>query len=529
MDGPPKTIGRFEILGELGRGMMGVVYEARDPVLTRTVALKTIRPAYTRASGEGDAFERRFESEARIAGRLSHPNIVVVHDVGRDPATGILYIALERLRGETLAARVERGERFEWREALEICRQVAEALDHAHSEGVVHRDIKPANVMLLPSGQAKLMDFGIAKLETARLTAAGQFFGTPLYMSPEQAHSTEVDARADIFSLGSVLYTLLTGRHAFAGGSVIAIVQYVATRNPPPPSRIARGLPADVDYVVARCLAKAPGDRYPDARSLAEDLRDLLEGLPPRHRANWTPPVTVAEEVPTLPPALASGGFAPTLTVDPGLEPLTGGPAADVTVEARPPRRPRRGRRVLLVLAAVWVALLAVGLLLRRQALVGPGTAPAAEQARPAPTPAPALAASPTEASSPRAAPTKAAHPTPRPRPTPKPPPPAQVVVDFRHALRSGTLRVWVDDERVVGQPVRGQVAKDLLVVKLREGVFTDIFDVDPGQHRIRVEVRWDDETRSELIPGRFLSGETYRLEIRMGRLKRDLSLRWTR
>jgi eukaryotic-like serine/threonine-protein kinase len=526
MDDPPKTIGRFEILRELGRGMMGVVYEAHDPVLTRTVALKTIKPAYARATGEGDAFERRFESEARIAGRLSHPNIVVVHDVGRDPATGILYIALERLRGETLAVRVERGERFPWREALEIARQVAEALEHAHSEGVVHRDIKPANVMLLPSGQVKLMDFGIAKLEASRMTAAGQFFGTPLYMSPEQARSMEVDARADLFSLGSVLYTLLTGRHAFAGTSVIQIVQHVAMQDPPPPSRLTRGLPKDVDYVVARCLAKAPADRYPDARSLAEDLSDVIEGLPPRHRANWSAPQTVTAELPALPAGLGSGGFAPTLTADPGLEPLTEGPPTSRFPDKPRPAQ-RRGRRLLMWLGAVWVLALVVGLLLRPGALAPAGPAsPAPAAGQPSPSPAPSPAGTAAGGTSAVPVPGKALRATPRPKPTPVP---AQVVVDFRHALESGTLRVWVDDERVVGQPVRGAVSKDLLVVKLREGVFTDVFAVDPGTHRIRVEVRWDDEMRGDVIPGRFLPGETYRLEIRMGRLSKDLSLRWTR
>jgi serine/threonine-protein kinase len=180
----PQKIGRYEIRKELGRGMMGVVYEAHDPALTRTVALKTINPSFA-ASAEGrDAFERRFETEARAAGRLNHPNIVVVHDVGRDEETGILYIALERLHGEPLSALVREGERLPWPEVLEIGRQVADALEHLHAQGVVHRDIKPANIMRLPPvpgrryRPVKLMDFGIAKVDTAQLTAAGQFFGT---------------------------------------------------------------------------------------------------------------------------------------------------------------------------------------------------------------------------------------------------------------------------------------------------------------------------------------------------------------
>jgi serine/threonine protein kinase len=526
MDDLPRTIGRFEILSELGRGMMGVVYEARDPVLTRTVALKTINPAYARAAGEATGFERRFESEARIAARLSHPNIVVVHDVGRDAASGLLYIALERLRGETLAARVERGERFRWKEALEIARQVAEALEHAHAEGVVHRDIKPANVMLLPSGQAKLMDFGIAKLEASRLTAAGQFFGTPLYMSPEQARSSEVDARADLFSLGSVLYTLLTGRPAFAADGLMAIITRVTSVDPPPPSRLVRGLPPEVDYVIARCLAKDPDHRYPDARSLAEDLRDVIDGLPARHRASWSPPPTAA--VSDLSPPPTPGAATPTLTVGSGLEPLTDLAPSARAAERRPPARTRRWRRIALLLGAGWLVALAIGLALRRPAPVPSphGAAPAATGVQPAS--GPTLAPSPVASSGAGAVEAPAAAPVPgaSARPTPAP---ARIVVDFRHPLRSGTLRIWVDDEKVVGQPVHGRVAKDLLVVKLREGVFTDVFPVEAGRHSIRVEVRWDDETRDDLIPGRFLPGQIYRLEIRLGRLKKDLSLHWTR
>jgi predicted Ser/Thr protein kinase len=528
MDDLPRTIGRFEILSELGRGMMGVVYEARDPVLTRTVALKTINPAYARSAGEGAAFERRFESEARIAARLSHPNIVVVHDVGRDAATGILYIALERLRGETLADRLERGERFHWKEALEIARQVAEALEHAHAEGVVHRDIKPANVMLLPSGQVKLMDFGIAKLEASRLTAAGQFFGTPLYMSPEQARSSEVDARADLFSLGSVLYTLLTGRHAFDADGLIAIIARVTSVDPPPPSALVRGLPPDVDYVIARCLAKDPAFRYPNARSLAEDLRDVIDGMPPRHLASWLPSPAGAAPHPPPRTAPAAAIEAPTLTIGSELEPLTEAAPSARAGERRLPARAHRRQRIALLLGAGWLVALAIGLALRRPApgRSPHGAAPAATGAQPAAS----LPLAPSPVASPGAGVVEAPAAAPVPRPPPRPTPaPARIVVDFRHPLRSGTLRIWVDDEKVVGQPVRGQVARDLLVVKLREGVFTDVFPVEAGRHSIRVEVRWDDETRDDLIPGRFLPGEIYRLEIRLGRLKKELSLHWTR
>ncbi len=181
----PSRVGRYEIVREIGRGGMGVVYEARDPALDRTVAVKVIQPA-----GEDQAaraLEERFLAEARIAAALQHPGIVVVHDVGRDPATGALFIALELLRGPTLAEVGARGP-LGWRSVLQIVAPVARALHHAHVHGVVHRDVKPANVVVLDSGEVRITDFGIARLESGlqRLTTDGEFIGTPLYTAPER-------------------------------------------------------------------------------------------------------------------------------------------------------------------------------------------------------------------------------------------------------------------------------------------------------------------------------------------------------
>jgi len=202
--------------------MMGVVYEAHDSALGRRVALKTIRLAHELPPDERQRFEKRFLAEARAAAGLSHPGLVVVHDVGRDAASEMLFIALEYLEGRTLAEEMAGGAPLEWRRALRIAAQLAEALHHAHALGIVHRDVKPANVMMLSSGQPKVMDFGIAKLPASQLTSTGQLFGTPLYMSPEQAQGEAVDARSDLFSLGGVLYEMLTGRRCFDAPSLPA-------------------------------------------------------------------------------------------------------------------------------------------------------------------------------------------------------------------------------------------------------------------------------------------------------------------
>jgi serine/threonine protein kinase len=186
-NGLPETVGRYQLLRELGRGMMGVVHLAKDPDLGRDIALKVIQLPPGATESERASFEQRFFAEAQSAARLTHPGIVIVHDVGRDPTSGALFMALQLLPGQTLDHVLKARKKLEWQEALRSTRKIAEALEHAHSEGVVHRDIKPANIMILPSGDPKIMDFGIAKIETGRLTATGQFIGTPLYMSPEQA------------------------------------------------------------------------------------------------------------------------------------------------------------------------------------------------------------------------------------------------------------------------------------------------------------------------------------------------------
>jgi hypothetical protein len=267
---------------------MGVVYEARDPALERIVALKTVG-ASSLSRAERKRYEKRFLTEARAAARLSHPGIVVVHDVGRDRRSGLLYMALERLDGETLADLIASGRRLNWREVLRITARVAEALHHAHTQGVVHRDVKPANIMVLRTGEPKIMDFGIARVDAGHLTTPGELFGTPLYMAPEQALGRPADARSDLFSLGTIAYTLLTGEAPFTAPSVPAILARVVHRSAPPPSELVPGLPPAIDDVLARAMAKAPEDRHPTAWAFAEDVEDVLAGRSPRHCAGWKP------------------------------------------------------------------------------------------------------------------------------------------------------------------------------------------------------------------------------------------------
>jgi eukaryotic-like serine/threonine-protein kinase len=283
----PTFGGRYIIRRELGRGTMGVVYEAQDTVLARTVAVKTIDLAFAPGEAAGSEFEQRFFTEARVAARLSHPGIVVCHDVGKDPASGKLFIVFEYLKGRTLAERAAEGP-MDWPDALQVVVQVARAIHHAHEHGVVHRDLKPANIMLLDPGisgafaagaeaAVKIMDFGVARLESLgqRLTRTGQSFGSPLYMSPEQAiGDREPDARSDIYSLGAVLYFLLTGRTPFEDENPMKVLIAHAHEAPPPPSQHNGEVPDDVELVIMACLQKSPDDRYQSAAELAAAIEE---------------------------------------------------------------------------------------------------------------------------------------------------------------------------------------------------------------------------------------------------------------
>ena len=285
-------IGRYRILGELGRGAMGVVYEAEDPSLDRVVALKTI--SLVDAEGRKE-YEKRFLLEAKAAGKLTHPNIVTIYDYGEEQ--DIAYMAMELLQGQDLRTRIRQGT-IPPMEAVEIALQVADGLGFAHEFGVVHRDVKPGNIMLLERGAVKIMDFGIARMRfSEHKTSTGMVLGTPRYMSPEQIGGQPVDQRSDIFSLGTVLYEMLTQTSLFAGQDVNQIAHNVATSEPAPPSRAHPELPQMLDFIVARALKKDVSVRYQDAYEMSADLRDVLAEM--RARTDKRAP-TEGEKTQTL-------------------------------------------------------------------------------------------------------------------------------------------------------------------------------------------------------------------------------------
>jgi serine/threonine-protein kinase len=286
--------GRYEILREVGRGSMGVVYEARDPRIDRVVALKVLRP--DRVST--DTFVKRFLKEAKVIGRLSHPHIVTIHDVGEDQ--GNIYIAMEFLEGSSFSD-VIRERRLSIKEIVDFGIQIAETLDYAHRKGVVHRDIKPSNIIVQQDGWTKVTDFGIAHLDDASgtlQTQTGEIMGTPAYMSPEQVMGKPVDGRSDLFSLGVILYELCTGARPFGGeGKNLPTVFNEIIQAAPAEPDPTTGIPSELSRVIMKSLRKDPEQRYQTGREMADAMKAALAGEVPAGEAAApvvTPPVATA-------------------------------------------------------------------------------------------------------------------------------------------------------------------------------------------------------------------------------------------
>src|SRR5215472_10171803 len=287
-----QQLGRYEILAELGRGAMGAVFRARDPKIDRTVAIKTISVPSASAQ-DTEHFRQRFFREAQAAGRLSHPGIVTIYDVGEDEHSHTPFIVMECVPGESLEALVgsKPSGLLPHATALELIKHVAEALDYAHGQAIVHRDIKPANILVTETGQPKIADFGIAKVSLAEITLPGHVVGTPAYMSPEQLNGKPVDGRSDLFSLGVIAYWLLTGEKPFTGESITEISLQVVTKDPKPPTAVNSSLSADADYVLNRALAKDPAKRYQRGKDMAADFHELSGGRRPRTQVSKEPTI----------------------------------------------------------------------------------------------------------------------------------------------------------------------------------------------------------------------------------------------
>lgn len=344
------NLGRYEVVRELGKGAMGIVYLAKDPLIGRLVALKTIRSSAGTDDDEAHEFQQRFVREAQAAGILSHPSIVTVHDIGQDAESATSFIAMEYVEGPNLKEILSQGKALTFEQIAELVAQVADALDYAHSKGIVHRDVKPANIIML-GDRTKITDFGIAKIaSTANLTTTGQFLGTPNYMAPEQVKGSAVDGRTDLFSLGIVLYECLTRRKPFGGDSLTTISYKIVHEAFPPLHEVDPAIPEGFEPIIRKCLAKNPAQRYQRGSELALDLRKVMKG----EKVSYEPEL-FEQTVST------SGGRLPTLeTPFPDVEDSGGSPARGATAKTKAVAPAKHGLLKKKIPASMFFGLVAV-------------------------------------------------------------------------------------------------------------------------------------------------------------------------
>jgi serine/threonine-protein kinase len=375
---------------------------------------------------------------------------------------------------------------MDWRRAFAVTASVARGLHAAHGVGIIHRDIKPANIMLLPSGQPKIMDFGIAKVPTSELTRAGDVFGTPSNMSPEQALGDALDSRSDLFSLATVLYQLVTGHRAFSGENLPRILSAVVNQTPAPPSAHLP-VPHGVDAVLARALAKAPDDRYQTGEAMAADLDDVIAGRPPRHATaapTGLPEDPLAGLLDATHPVAATAGNAPV--------------AGALPVRAHGNRRYARSGAVAAALVAATALLMA--------ALTRPGSRPAPVSSGARPGSAASVGA-PDAATAPSGA--------------------SRMIVDFEHHMRAGTIKVWLDDDIVLDEPLEGRLAQKVGSIRRYKGRVLQTVDVTAERHSVRVEVAWDGKIRTARTAATFRPEASRTLDVEVVRVLDDLNLEW--
>lgn len=316
-----KKLGRYELIRVLGKGAMGVVYEGRDPNLDRRVAIKTVK-VENLSEEAATEYEHRFRTEARSAARLQHPNIVSVYDSDRDG--DIAFLVMEYIQGDDLKHHLDRGVRYSLEQSLKIIRDLLSALDYAHKQGIVHRDIKPANLLIEPGGRVKLTDFGVARIQDSgeATRTQGSMVGTLKYMAPEQVQGQKIDSRADLFSVGVVLYQLLTDKRPFDGDNDFSIIHQIIGFNPPAPSSANPRLPPALDAVVARALAKGREERFGTARDFAVALQSAIRRaedqtvIPPENPNKKAEPATDSRGARSVPGSMTRpGGTTNTETI----------------------------------------------------------------------------------------------------------------------------------------------------------------------------------------------------------------------
>ena len=539
-----ERFGRYEILAELGRGAMGVVYKARDPKINRVVAVKTISLAGQPPEEERE-YRERFLREAEAAGRLSHPGIVTIFDVGEEPETRAPYIVMEFVGGQSLDKLLSRGDhKLPLETALQLTLELAEALDCAHGQGVVHRDLKPGNILLTEDGHAKIADFGVAKLNLANHTLAGRALGTPAYMSPEQLNGEAVDGRSDLFSLGVILYRVLTGYSPFQGNSATTVSFKVVNREPLPATVLDTELPHGLDYIIARAMAKDPAERYQRGMEMVLDIQELREGREPWSKAKLPGPPAGGSAGQTAKEkgrssSLGQLGVAAMPQSSVRALPLGQGGAQNLREKIR--KRSFAGALVLVGLLIFGLGVISFGPKgVRPRAAEPPPPAGEVAPVKTAATPAPTAPAETfaSDATVPTPIVKKPSTPVPAGRTYPPPmkvarassptvspatPPatspatsPATLEIDVEHKFAEAHLSIWVDDRLTYTHLLEGTDKKHLIVFHHVQGHEFHAMQVSPGKHSLRVQVTsvgagYD---QSATVAGEFASGQECVLRI---------------
>jgi tRNA A-37 threonylcarbamoyl transferase component Bud32 len=541
-----ERFGRYEILAELGRGAMGVVYKARDPKINRVVAVKTVSLS-SQPPEEELEYRERFVREAEAAGRLSHPGIVTIFDVGEEPETRAPYIVMEFVNGPSLE-KLLAGEShtLPLETALQLTLELAEALDCAHGQGVVHRDLKPANILITEDGHAKIADFGVAKLNLANFTLAGRALGTPAYMSPEQLRGDAVDGRSDLFSLGVVLYTVLTGYRPFQGNSAATVSFKVVNRDPVPASVLDTDLPPGLDYIIARAMAKDPSQRYQRGMEMVLDIQEMRAGREPWSKTKQQGAFAAVAAVQTATvraSAWATGQRA--VGTKPGNRssslPLPPGRDGVEKLLQKMGKQPLAGTLLLAGVFAIglqarhfiWPQKAPIQNLTRStaaQTLPFAGEGASAKDATvvtpPGPDPAPRsiepkLIANKLIANKPRA--TISVAPAPHAtvsRATSPIVSPAMLDIEVEHKFAQAQLSIWVDGLLTYTHPLEGADKKRLVVFHKVEGHEFHAMQISPGKHTVRVRVESSENSydQSDTVAGDFFSGKENMLRISFGK-----------
>jgi serine/threonine protein kinase len=523
-----ERFGRYEILSELGRGAMGIVYKARDPKINRVVAVKTISLAGQNPEDEQE-YRERFLREAEAAGQLSHPGIVTIFDVGEEPETRSPYIVMEFVAGQSLdKLLLSRGDRkLPVETSVQIALELAEALDCAHGQGVVHRDLKPANILVAEDGHVKIADFGIAKLNLANATLAGRSLGTPAYMSPEQLNGGDVDGRSDLFSLGVVLYTILTGYRPFQGNSAMTVAFKVVNRDPIPATILDTELPPGLDYIISRAIAKDPSVRYQRGMEMALDLQELQQGREPWSKAKQPGTSGIVVQ-----------GTNETGNTSPYPKPRP----ARAHDQRIPNRRPSPAEKIfeamqsrqLLAVALLCGGFLVLGLRMKRAIIPAdhPGqTLRPAEVASVRPQLATPSPSQPPSAVAPASVPdttqkaghvgtahlsaVKVARPVSSIAEAP-----SMLEIEVEHKFAEAQLSLWIDDRLAYSHSLEGTDKKRLAVFHHVEGHEFHALQIAPGKHLLRVQITSSSKPSEQTasVEGDFGSGTEKLLRIQFAK-----------